>query len=111
MSSVVEVLRSIGFSDEDMINIQTDVSKLKKDSKTVSALMLAQQMTITPGSSSEYVKKAKEKGWTDQELAEIIFITSQYNMMTRMASAFDYPPDDMHKFDPGQEWPVLKLGK
>lgn len=107
MSNVVVVLRSYGFSDEDLINIQTDVSKLKKDDKTVSALMIAQQMTVEPGTSSEYLKKAKEKGWTDEQLAEIIYITAEYNMINRIVSAFECPPDKMHQFDPDGEWPVL----
>ena len=108
LCNAVGVLRQQGYSDSDMVALQTNLKDYKCDNKEKALLILAEQLTINPSTSGEYVKNAKKEGWTEEEIANTIFFISYLNMMNRIAVAFGLPPDDNHPYDPETKIPMLK---
>jgi alkylhydroperoxidase family enzyme len=103
----VEVLRRSGVDDETLIALQTDLDKVKTEVKEKALLVLAQTITKEPSLAPEAVIAASRAGWSDDEVAEAIFIASMYNMVNRVAVTFALPPDDAHPFDPNSPIPLL----
>lgn len=90
-----------------LIALQTDVNTVKTDGKQKALLLLAAAITREPASSPQTVLDASRAGWSDEEVAEAIFIASMYNMVNRVAVALALPPDQAHPFDPDSQIPML----
>ena len=96
--------------DAAITAIQTDLKQFKGDPKQLALLRLAEVLTVDPPSAAPTVVAAVEAGWTHEEVAEAIFVVSQFNMMTRIAVAFALPPDDIHPFSADDRLPMLTCG-
>jgi hypothetical protein len=56
------------------------------------------------------VRAAVAAGWSNEEVAQAIFVVAAFNMLTRIADAFALPPDASHPFEPGAKLPMLRCG-
>ena len=105
---MVEGLRQNGVDKNTIAQLQIDPNQLETSQKERAILILAQTMTQRPKDSEPAVRAAISAGWSNDQVAEVIFLVSYFNMVTRVAKAFAYPPDNLHPFDPGGELPMLK---
>ncbi len=103
----MEVLRRSGTDQQTLIDLQTDVSRVRASPKERALLKLAAAITSAPEAAARAVLDASAAGWTREEVTEAIFVTSLYNMVNRVAVAFALPPDRAHPYDPGSRIPML----
>ena len=111
LCNAVEVLKREGYSDDNLVALQANLDDYKCDLKEKALLVLAEQLTINPSTSGDYIKNAIEQGWTEEEIANTIFFISYMNMVNRIAVAFGLPPDDTHPYDTDAGIPMLKCEK
>lgn len=107
MCSRVEGLRQENIDDAALIAIQTDLSQLKIPEKEKVLLELAEAMTLRPAEAPEYVRRASKIGWSNKQVANIVFLISLYNLFPRVVDAFDLPPDRLHPYNPMKPFPML----
>jgi alkylhydroperoxidase family enzyme len=104
----VEGLHNAGFDEEKVAALQSDFESGGFSEQELAFLRLAEQLTLYPESSANATRAACEVGWSNEEVAQAIFVISYYNMVTRIADAFALPPDDNHPYDPGAPLPMLR---
>lgn len=104
----MEGLRQEGVSDEVISALQGDVGEFGFLRRDQALFLLAQTLTVGPGTADVMTRKAVEAGWSEDEVASAIFIVSYFNMVTRIASGFGLPPDESHPFDPATVLPMLQ---
>lgn len=105
LSSVVCFLIQDGVSEKNILALQTDINNSDFSDKEKTLLLLAENITVDPSSSSQYVGYALEAGWREEEVAQAIFVVSYFNMLNRISEAFAFPPDQEHPFVPGSSFP------
>jgi alkylhydroperoxidase family enzyme len=109
LCSSAKSLNGDGLHDSLMIALQrSDLSGHPFDPKEKNALSLASILTTEPSLSGTSVRAALEAGWTNAEVAQIIFFVSYMNMMNRIAAAFNLPPDASHPYHPGGKLPMIR---
>lgn len=58
-------------------------------------LAFAKQLTITPAQTSDAdVEQLRAVGWTDDQIAEAVYVISLFAMFNRMADAFGIIAED-----------------
>ena len=90
--------------------LQTDLARAALSPKELALLRLGEVLTLDPHASPAAVAAARTAGWSDQEVADAIFLVSVFNMMTRIADAFALPPDASHPYDPAGTIPMASCG-
>jgi len=91
-----------------MLTLQRNINASDFDKKEGAALLLAEQLTTNPGQSEYSVECAINAGWTNDEVASIIFLVSYMNMMNRIAIGFNLPPDESHPYDQSATLPITR---
>jgi alkylhydroperoxidase family enzyme len=104
----VEGLHRSGADSELLVALQSDLGKAKLDAKERALLRLGERLTLEPASSSEAVRAAVASGWTNEQVADAIFVISLFNMLTRIADSFALPPDGEHPFSQNAKLPMLR---
>jgi len=46
-------------------------------------------------------------GWSEEQVAQAVFFTAYFNMLTRIAAPLALPPDSGHRFDENTPIPML----
>lgn len=103
----MEGLHEAGIDDEVIAAIQVDLSSADVSQKEKALLYLAEELTRNPSTAAGAVQTVVDAGWSSEEIAHAIFLVSYFNMVTRIADAFNLPPDDYHQFNPNDTLPVL----
>jgi len=98
-------------SDNNLAALQTDLTRYQASNKEKALLKLAEAITINPKDSSVFVRLAVRAGWSDEQVAETIFVASYYNMLSRIAVSFALPPDKTHSYPLGATLPLLPSEK
>lgn len=49
--------------------------------------------------TDEQVQELRDVGWTDEQIAEAVYVTALFNLFVRLADAFDIEPPAM--YEPG----------
>ena len=47
-----------------------------------------------PRTSAEDVQKLRDKGWSEDQIAEAVYVTAMFAFFNRVADAFGVPPQD-----------------
>lgn len=110
LSSAVCWLEGEGLSEDQIVQLQTDIGGSEFSDKEKALLVLAERITINPPSASALVAPALAAGWSEAEVAQAIFVAAYFNMLNRIAEAFALPPDADHPFDPTSEFPFHSCG-
>ncbi len=108
LSSAVCMLIKEGLSEDQILGLQTDISKSDFTEKEKTLLLLAERITLDPSRAHLGVEPSLEAGWTKSEVAQAIFVASYFNMLNRIAEAFAFPPDEDHQFNSVPHFPVLR---
>jgi alkylhydroperoxidase family enzyme len=95
-------------SDAQLTALQMNLDAFDTTAKERALLKLAEQLTVSPHSVAASVAKARTAGWSDAELAETVYLVSEYNMLTRIYAGFTLPPDEMHPYEPTAALPLLR---
>ncbi len=103
----MEGLHEIGVNNDIIAAIQIDLTSGTIPEKEKSLLYLAEQLTLHPSTATVAVQVALNAGWENVEIANAIFLVSYFNMVTRIADAFNLPPDDYHQFNPSDSLPIF----
>jgi len=106
----VGVLNADGQADSLVLELQGDIVGSSLTPKVKAVLLLAEQLTVRPTQTGEYVREAIDADWTYEEIAQVIFFVSYMNMMNRIAQAFRLPPDHWHPYDTDSTLPMLRCG-
>jgi alkylhydroperoxidase family enzyme len=104
----VEGLHEEGFSTEAIAELQSAIEESSFSKKDKALLLLAETLTVDPPSAGVATREALEAGWSEKEVAHAIFLVSYFNMVTRIANAFDLPPDETHPYDPATVLPMMR---
>jgi alkylhydroperoxidase family enzyme len=104
----VEGLHRTGADAALLAALQGNLDEAKVGAKDRSLLKLAERLTLDPASSSEAVRAAVASGWTNEQVADAIFVITLFNMLTRIADSFALPPDGEHPFRPDTKLPMLR---
>lgn len=104
----MEGLHQRGVEEKLIAALQTDLDKADLTDQDKALVRLAEVLTTSPQSSRSAVRSAKDFGWSAEEIADVIFIASYFNMRTRLMNAFDPPPNKWHPFTPGASLPILR---
>lgn len=108
LCSTVNILKGEGLSEGEIVSLQNDIRDAKFSEKEKALLRVAQDVTNNLPQSPQSVRNAVKAGWTEEEVAQAIFVVSYFNMLNRIAVAFALPPDASHQFDPSAALPMTK---
>ncbi len=96
-----------GQDKKDILALQQNILDVNVNQKEKVVLELAEKITVNPSISHKLVRKSKKQGWKNEEVADIIYFTSYFNLMTRVVTAFDVPPDKTHPFKVDEKLPMI----
>jgi len=125
LGGVVQGLRSATHDEELIRSLLKDPKQAKLSRRERAMVEYAQALTLTPRDLGPvYVDNLRKVGLNDQEIFELAFMTSWFNMLTRMGPALGYfldpqrqiwekqiydkdymPPEQGACFGGGKEWP------
>jgi alkylhydroperoxidase family enzyme len=91
--------------------LQGNLEKGPFTKKEFALLKLGEELTLNPRTSSDWTRKVTAAGWSSKETAHAIFLISHFNMLTRIAKAFDLPPDQKHPYQADQKLPMTSCSE
>ena len=107
----MEGLHDTGSTEERIAALQAELVPGSFTDKESALLRLAEDRTLDPAGAGEATRRAVAAGWEPDEIASAIFLVSYFNMVTRIADAFDLPPDESHPYDPEGALPMLRCAE
>jgi AhpD family alkylhydroperoxidase len=108
LCSSAKTLNADGSEDSLMIALQGNLVYSGFTPKERAALLFAEKLTTQPSAAANLVASMLDAGWTNDEVAQIIFFVSHMNMMNRIAQAFHLPPDASHPYDVELKGPMVR---
>ena len=106
----MKALNPDGQTESLLIDLQGDLAWGGFSARQHSALILAARLTQVLGNVADPVRAAVSAGWSNEEVAQIIFFTASMTMMKRIAQGFELPPDQVHPYEPEGTLPMLRCG-
>ena len=106
LSNAICLSLEIGLSKKEILELQTDIKNSNFTDKEKALLTLAEQITLQPSTAHKSIGPAIDAGWSNDDVAQAIFIVSYYNMLNRISEAFALPPDKGHRFNPNFTLPM-----
>lgn len=100
-----------GMTPDAIAALQTDLDATGLPEKERALLRFARALTIDPPQAPRAVPGLLAAGWTEQQVADTIFIVSAFNMLTRIAAGFALPPDANHPFTANDRLPMTRCSK
>lgn len=108
LSSAVCLLAAEGLSEDQILALQRDIAESTFSEKEKTLLTLAEEITVNPWAAHSRVGPALETGWSEDEVAQAIFVSAYFNMLNRIAESFAFPPDDDHPFRTSPRFPMTR---